>query len=142
MNRVQTGMGEFPVYMPFPCCGPSGRCRGPSSWEFHPSGRKGRSKRRPVVLTRRSLGFDVWRLFSERRAIGRISVVPPWRPYPPGPLLPPSQTPVPPVDGRLWVDRTNFHQGLKFPVFLSPYYDPQVFLQFRVGLASNKLFAD
>ena len=33
------------------------------------------------------------------------AVVPPWRPYPPGPRPPPSQTPVPPVDGRLWVDR-------------------------------------
>ena len=26
MNRVQSGVGEVPVYMSFPCCGPSG-CR-------------------------------------------------------------------------------------------------------------------
>ena len=41
MNDVQTGVGEVPAYISFPCEGPLLRCRGPSDCTFHPSSRNG-----------------------------------------------------------------------------------------------------
>ena len=41
MNDVQTGVGEVPAYISFPCEGPLLSCRGPSDCTFHPSSRNG-----------------------------------------------------------------------------------------------------
>ena len=62
---------------------------------------------------------------------------------PPGRLPPPTRTPAPP-DGEHWSYYSNWRSpySLQFFIFLSPDHHPQIFLQFRVGLAPNKLFAD
>ena len=41
MNSMQTGVGEVPVYISFPCGELLFRCRETSDWTFQPSGLNG-----------------------------------------------------------------------------------------------------